>query len=58
MECLDHAELVHDLTVCDCEVCQVEPDKSCQVCAGDVTYFSMNCNPCGRADCPIGRRPA
>lgn len=55
---LDHAELVHDLTVYECVACAVEPDRSCSVCAGHGTYYSMNCNPCGRADCPIGRQPS
>jgi len=55
---LDHAELVHNLTAYECATCAVKSDRACPLCGGHGTYYSMDLAPCGRADCPIGRRPA
>jgi hypothetical protein len=53
---MEHALLVHDLEAFECVTCAMKADRRCTLCAGHVVYYRMNCSPCGRADCPVGRR--
>lgn len=54
---MEHAVLVHQLEVYECDTCAVEPDPACELCGGHGEYYTMVTEPCGRADCPVGRRP-
>lgn len=55
---LEHAALVHDLEAYECETCADQADPRCTACKGHGIYYRMSRKPCGRTDCPIGRRPA
>jgi hypothetical protein len=54
---IKHGVLVHGLEAYECAPCAVSPDPGCSLCKGAGTYFLMDLAPCGRADCPVGRRP-